>query len=242
MRIRPWFLVVLLALGAGHRPALATGSPDEVLISFTGFDYEDSDFSGTYLDLGEGYKVVGFVTSAGPLLAPWIDLEAYEYTIYVRDLTVSGRFFTFPNLTVTFANNGRGSYYADAFPIDGGTAATYGVNPPNATAPSTFIDNPTACPQCGERVTGDIDNCVLVYDFNTNQGSVAGNMTLDGGPDLIYVPPPQRPGWRLGGLLGVPNATIPAGYDHQVDGECRIPGKTPATHRTWGAIQALYRN
>jgi hypothetical protein len=142
---------------------------------------------------------------------------------------------------VTFANNGRGSYYADAFPIDGGTAATYGVNPPNATSPSTFIDDPTACAQCGERVTGDVDNFVLVYNFTTNQGSFAGNMTLDGGPDLIYVPAGQRSGWVLGGLLGVPNATIPAGYDHQVDGECRIPGKTPAAHKTWGSIKALYR-
>jgi hypothetical protein len=90
-------------------------------------------------------------------------------------------------------------------------------------------------------VTGDVDNFVLVYNFSTSQGSFAGNMTLDGGPDLTYVPIPQRAGWVLGGLLGPPNATIPTGYDHQVDGECRIPGKTPAAHTTWGAIKALYR-
>jgi len=227
----------LLALAG---PAFANGGDDELLISFTGFDYQNPNFSGTYLDLGEGYKVVGFVTSSGPLLASWIDFTSYEYTIYVRDLSVNGRFFTFPNLTVTFANNGRGSYYADNFPVDGGTAATYGVNPPNATAPSTFTDG-TLDPNTGERVTGDVDNFVLVYNFSTNQGSFAGNMTLDGGPALIYVPVPQRAGWVLGGLLGPPNATIPLGYDHQVDGECRIPGKTPAAHHTWGAIKALYR-
>jgi hypothetical protein len=233
-------LLLSASLLAVAGPAFATGGEDELLISFTGFDYEDPDFSGTYLDLGEGYKVVGFVTSAGPLVAPYIDLGAYEYTIYIRDLTVNGRFFAFPNLTVTFANNGRGSYYADNFPSNGGTAATYGVNPPNATSPSTFIDagGPGAV---GERITGDVDNFVLVYNFSTNQGSFAGNMTLDGGPDLIYVPPVQRAGWVLGGLLGFPNATIPAGYDHQVDGECRIPGKTPAAHKTWGSLKALYR-
>jgi len=234
-------LLLSVALLAYAGPVLANGGADEVLISFTGFDYQNPNFSSTYLDLGEGYKVVGFVTSSGPLLASYIDFTSFEYTIYIRDLTVNGRFFTFPNLTVTFANNGRGSYYADAFPADGGTAATYGVNPPNATAPSTFIDNPTANPQCGERVTGDVDNFVLVYNFSTNQGSFAGNMTLDGGPDLIYVPPAQRAGWTLGGLLGFPNATVPLGYDHQVDGECRIPGKTPAAHKTWGAIKSLYR-
>jgi len=221
-------------------PAFATGGEDELLISFTGFDYQNPNPSGTYLDLGEGYKVLGFVTSAGALIAPYVDLGAYEYTIYIRDLTVSARFFTFPNLTVLFANNGRGSYYADDFPINGGTAATYGINPPNATAPSTFIDG-TLDPNTGERITGDIDNMVLVYNFTTNQGSFSGSMTLDGGPDLIYVPPAQRAGWVLGGLLGPPNPTIPTGYDHQVEGECRIPGKTPAAHTTWGALKALYR-
>jgi hypothetical protein len=233
-------LLLSISIVAFAGLAYAEGGETEVLISYTGFDYEDPDFSGTYLDLGEGYKVVGFVTSAGALLSPWIDFTSYEYTIYIRDLTVTGRFFTFPNLTVLFANNGRGSYYADNFPVDGGTAATYGINPPNATAPSTFIDG-TSDPNTGERVTGDVDNFVLVYNFSTSQGSYAGSMTLDGGPDLIYVPVPQRAGWTLAGLLGPPNATIPAGYDHQVDGECQIPGKTPAAHKTWGALKALYR-
>ena len=227
-------LLLSAALLAYAGPAFAEGAEDELLFSYTGFDYEDPDLSGTYLDLLEGYRVVGFVTSVGPLLTGWVDFTQYEYTVYIRDLTVNGRFFTFPNLTVTFFNNGRGSYYEDEFPINGGTAATYGTNPPNATAPSTFIDG-------AEQITGDVDNFVLVYNFSTNQGSFAGNMTLDGGADLIYVPPAQRAGWVLGGLLGPPNATIPTGYDHQVDGECRIPGKTPATHKSWGSIKALYR-
>jgi hypothetical protein len=234
-------LLLSASLLASPGSAFAEGAEDELLFSFTGFDYQDPNPSGTYLDLGEGYRAVGFVTSVGPLLTPWVDFSTLEYTFYLRDLTVTGRFFTFPNLTVLFANNGRGSYYADEFAVDGGTAAIYGTNPPNATAPSTFIDD-TGCAQCGERVTGDVDNFVLVYNFTTNQGSFAGNMTLDGGPDVIsYIPPSQRAGWVLGGLLGRPNATIPLGYDHQVDGECRIPGKTPATHKTWGSLKALYR-
>jgi hypothetical protein len=229
--MKPARLLLLFAfLLAFARPAAA----DELLFSFTGFDYQDPNFSGTYLDLGEGYRVVGFMTSAGPLLNPNVDFSSYEYTFYLRNLSVNGRFFTFPNLTVTFANNGRASYYQDDFPGGGGTAGTYGTNPPNATAPSTFIDG-------SERITGDVDNFVLVYNFSTNQGSFAGNMTIDGGADLTYVPVAQRAGWTLGGLLGPPNATIPAGYDHQVDGECRIPDATPVVSKTWGAIKALYR-
>jgi hypothetical protein len=215
-------------------PAHANGT-DEILLGFTGFDYEDPDFSGTYLDLGEGYKVVGIVTSFGPLLTPWVDDTVNEYTFHTFNLTVNGRFFTSPFLTVTFNNNGRGRYYADD--IGTGTPATYGINPPNATSPSTFIDG-------SMRVGGDVDNFVLTYDFSINDGNFSGDMTLDEGPDLIYVPAGQRAGWVLGGVnnhgLGG-NPSIPTGYDHQVEGECRIPGKTPTTHKTWGAVKALYR-
>src|SRR6266545_84770 len=152
-------LLLSASLLASAGPAFATGGVDEILISFTGFDYQDPNPSATYLDLGEGYKVVGFVTSAGPLLTGYIDFTSYEYTVYIRDLTVGARFFTAPNLTVIFNNNGRGSYYADNFP-PAGTAATYGTLPPNATSPSTFIDG-TLDPNTGERITGDVDNMVL---------------------------------------------------------------------------------
>ncbi len=232
-------LLLSASLLAYAGTAFANGAEQELLFSFTGFDYQSPNLDGTYLDLGEGYNVVGFMTSSGPLLSAYVDMSSFEYTIYVRNLTVIARFFAFPNLTVQFANGGRGSYYADNFPPIG-THGTYGTNPPNATAPSTFIDGNGSGP-VGERITGQVDNFVLVYNFTTSQGSFAGNMTLDGGADIIYVPASQRAGWTLGGLLGPPNATIPTGYDHQVDGECDIPGKTPATQHTWGAIKALYR-
>lgn len=230
---RPALIVVYAALLANACPVFATGNPDEILLSFTGFDFESPDPGAGYLDVGDGYRVVGLVTAAGPLLAPYIDSSAYEYTIYLRDLTVSARSFTFPSLTVTFADNGRIGYFQDEFPGGGGTAATFGTNPPNATAPSTFIDG-------SERVSGDVDGLVLVYDVSAGQGSLAGDMTLDAGPDLIYLPPGQRAGWTFS-LFGQTNPGIPAGYDNQTDGSCLIPGKTPAAHRTWGALKALYR-
>lgn len=227
-------LLCALFVAAAAPAAHATGD-DILLLGFTGFDYEDPNPSATYLDLGEGYKMLGTLTSVGSYLAPYVDQGVNEYTVYVRDLSVNGRFFTFPNLTVTFVNGGRGSYYED--PIGSGTAANYGINPPNATAPSTFIDG-------AMQITGAIDNFILVYNFSTNLGNFFGDMTLDGGPMLTYVPVGQRAGWVLGGLndqgLGG-NPSVPEGYNHQVDGECRIPGKTPTTHKTWGAVKSLYR-
>ena len=224
-------LLVFASFLAFARPAAA----DELLFSFTGFDYQDPNYSGTYLDLGEGYNVVGIMTGAGSLLSPVVDFSSYEYTVYLRGMTVNGRFFTFPNLTVTFTNNGRVSYYQDNFPGGGGTAATYGTSPPNATAPATFIDG-------SERLTGDVDNFVLTYDFSTNKGTITGDVTIDGGADLAAVPPSARAIWTLSGnLLGPPKATIPAGYDHQVDGDVSTPKSTPVVSKTWGALKAPYR-
>ena len=210
---------------------------DQLLFGFTGFDYQDPNLDGTYLDLGEGYNVLGFVTGVGPLLDPYFDTSVNEYTLQIHNLSVVARFFTAPNLTVQFSNGGRASYYAD--PLLGGTHGTYGVNPPNATAPSTFIDGSL-------RLTGSVDNMILTYNFSTNQGNFAGNMTVDGGADAIYIPADQRPGWVLGGLAGnglsgPPNVPVPTGYDHQVSGECRHPDATSSTQATWGAIMALYR-
>lgn len=228
-------LLCLATLAVGAPAAHATGE-EVLLFGFTGFDYEDPDTSpGTYLAVGEGYKVVGFVTSVGPWLDPWVDQSVNEYTVHMYDLTVNANYFFPPFLTVTFDNGGRGRYYEDD--IASGTNATYGTNPPNATSPSTFIDG-------AMQIGGRIDYFVLTYDFSINDGNFSGEMTLDEGPDLTYVPPGSYTGWTLGGInnhgLGG-NPTVPAGYDHQVEGECRKPGKTPASHTTWGSVKKLYR-
>ena len=214
--------------------AFATAArADEFLLGFTGFDYQDPNTNpGVFYDLGEGYNFVGFVTSVGPLLDPYVDTSVNEYTINITNLFATSRVAFGSFLIVDFSNNGRGSYFAD--PLSGGTPGTYGVNPPNATSPSTFTDG-------SMRLTGNIDGFVLSYDFGTNSGNFSGTMTQDGGPDLIYIPTGERGGWTLGGLAGRPNNTIPNGYDDQVSGECRIPDATPTAHKSWGAVKSLYR-
>ncbi len=231
-------LLCAASLAVGAPVAHATGT-DVTLFSFTGFDYEDPNPStGTYLDLGEGYKVVGFVTSVNPTyLGATYDPSSFEYTFHLFDETVTLRSFFAPFLHVEFSNlAGRARYYRDNFP-PGGTAATYGINPPNATAPSTFTDGTV-------RIGGNIKDFTLDYNFSTQLGNFQGTMNLDEGGDLSYVPAGQRLGWILAGLNNQGlngNPSVPQGYNHQVDGECRIPGKTPAAHKTWGAIKALYR-
>ncbi len=234
---RKVLLLLFTALLAGSAQVQA----DEFLLAFTGFDYEQPDANPAnsnpdeYLEFGDGYNQIGFVTSVGPLLAPYHDPGTYEYTFFLFNLSVVFHAYNpGPNiLQVLFADNGRARYYEDL--IAGGTPALYLTNPPVVgEVPDKFIDGSV-------KLGGDVDQMVLVYNFNTNAGSTVAYMNQDEGTALIYIPPAQRNGWRLSGLLGRPNNTVPEGYDNQVEGECRIPDTTPTTHKTWGAIKSLYR-
>ena len=115
-----------------------------------------------------------------------------------------------------------------------GTPGAVRVNPPNATAPSTFIDGTLI-------LGGHIENMVLTYDFIANQGGFMGNIHFDEGT-LLGADPCRAAPWLDALRPRRPSEPVRAdGYDHQIAGECRIPGPVPATHRTWGALKALYR-
>jgi hypothetical protein len=226
-------LLLLLALSVIAVPAFAQS--DVLLLGFSGFDYESPNPNpGTYLAVGEGYSTLGFVTAFGAYLAPHVNTAANEYTYHYYDLTVATYLYEGNSLLVKFVDPGRGRFFEDSRAT--GTAALYGANPPNATVPSRFID--------GNLILGGrIDELALWYDFTPEapQGGFVGKITLDEGALLGQIPVLQRNGWTISGLAGRPNPSVPVGYDHQISGECRIPGSVPATHRTWGALKALYR-
>jgi len=233
---------VLLLILTGALALAAPAAADQFLLGFNGFDYDSALATSThYLDTGDQYHSVGYITSVDPgLLGSYVDFSVNEYTYYMYGLKVDLQSFGGGVLEADmgFTTTGRTRYYED--PLSGGTHGVYGTNPPNATAPATFTNGTVA-------LGGKTYNFVLNYDFNLCQGDFSGNMDLDEGVDLIYIPVSQQPGWVLGGLSGTKalscttNTSIPAGYDHQVTGECRRPSVTPSTHKTWGAIKALYR-
>jgi len=226
------WLVTLTCLAALTVNARAA---DLFLLGYTGFDYEDPNSSpATYLDLGEGYRMVGFITSVNPYYLT-LDFTNNENTVVVGnpgELLVVARFFTFPLLAVN-CSNGHVRYYEDP-KVGGASNAIYGTNPPNATVPSTFSDGT-------ELLGGDMIGFSLTYDTSTNDGSWSATVNLNEGTQLSYIPPAQRAGWQMTGLLGRPNATVPQGYVNQTSGECRIPDVTPTSVKTWGNIKSLYR-
>jgi hypothetical protein len=223
---RKALLLIFTAVIAFAVPARAA---DVLLFAFAGYDYQDPNSNPVeYLDVGEGYHSIGFVTSFGPDLESYVDPDNFEYTMYTQNLVVIAHTFYGTLLVVDFGNGGRGRYYSD--PIGGGTHGVYSNT-------ATFTDGTI-------RLGGVINSFNLTYDFDPtiNAGQYSGTMNLDEGPDLIYIQPAsRRNGWTFAGTAGAPNPTIPPGYDHQVQGECRLPASTPTTHRTWGAMKALYR-
>ena len=228
---------VLLLLAATFSFATAAKADNITLLGFTGFDYVQSGpgpggAPPGFLQVGNSYHAVGFVTSFHSMMTGVINNATNEYTFYIDNASVTASSYVNDVLEVNFANNATLTVYEDSRST--GTAASYGINPPNATAPSTFIDGTNA-------LTADVDNLTLVYDYTTAQGNFEGTASLVGGSKLYVIPPAQRNGWVLGGLAGAPNATVPAGYVNQISGEIQIPGATNATQKTWGSLKALYR-
>ena len=88
-------LLLLSAAVVFAVPARAT-TTYELLFAFTGFDYQDPNTvlgptldHSDYLAVGEGYKVVGFVTEFGPSLSPYVS-SSNEYT---NQQTTAARIF-----------------------------------------------------------------------------------------------------------------------------------------------------
>jgi hypothetical protein len=243
MKLRA-FLLLLTVLLAFAVPAAAQ---DEVLLSFTGYDYQTDPGApnGIYLALGDSYYAVGFATSFHPTwLGGYVDNVANEYTFYQHGLVVNSYSFSGGVLVIGFAGGGVVDYYEDGSkdarnPPNPPNCPKYGSNPPNADAPSKFSNGLLA-------ITGSLDGASLYYDFNAgvNQGGFQSNMNITGGNYAGYVPGPSWDGWLMSGLATPPPGgnpcAAPPGYDHQLAGECRHP-VVSSSHGTWGSLKKLYR-
>lgn len=239
LRALLFLLTVLLAF------AVPAAAQDEVLLSFTGYDYQTDPGApnGVYLALGDSYTAVGFATSFHPTwLDPYVDTGVNEYTFYQHGLVVSSYSFTSNVLVVDFAPGGHVEYYEDPSfdatnPPNPPNCPRYGAFPPNADAPSKFNNGLAA-------ITGSLDNASLYFDYNAGQGGFQSEMNIDGGAYAFYVPAPSWSGWFMSGLIPPPPGgnpcAAPPGYDHQIAGECRHP-VVANTHGTWGALKKLYR-
>lgn len=198
-----------------------------LLADYQGFDYQPTKVGPGFGDVGNTYEVLSTVPQLGAPLV--FNLGANQYTVVISGLTSTSKVSLGTYDIIGYAG-GTVSIYEDA--IGGGTPATYGINPANATAPSTFIDGTNI-------LVGGLSGFQVVYDNATRTGSFEGNLTFSGGSQLGNIPVNQRAGWTFAGVTGN-SPILPQGYLHQVDGSIYLDNPVAVQTTTWGSVKALY--
>jgi hypothetical protein len=226
-RLIPRMLFVFFAVCAvSASPARA----QTLLFDYVGFDYEFPDLNpGVFGAVGDGYKGLGEVPF---LFSPLVsDQTTYQYTYYFDGLTAAVRTPVPPFVIIDYTGPGTITIYEDL--RLGGTAADYGTNPPNLTAPPTFVDGTPI-------LVGKLTNFRYLFNTVTMSGSFDADFEAIGGTQIGNFPLNNRLGWTFAGATAN-STTIPDGYDNQVDGQTFLHPPTSARPGTWGGLKARYR-
>ena len=216
------FLTVLLAACA---LSAAPAQAQTLLFDYVGFDFEHPDNDPDFGGLGDGYQGVGEVPV---LFAPLVFNHAtYQYTYHFDGLEAQTRTLVGDFVIIDYTP-GTLTIYEDAT-----TPGVYGVNPPNGTAPPSFVDGT-------EYLVGNLTNFQFVFNSVNNTGSFQADFEAVGGSQIGNLPVNERLGWTFAGATGN-SSTIPEGYDHQIDGQTFLLPPTATRSGTWGDIKARYR-
>jgi hypothetical protein len=193
------------------------------LLDFQGYDYWEP--AGCYNALGD-------VTGVNSDYLTF-DYANNEYTFSLRNVcTAMVDSTSIPGMIIWSFNGGTVDVFEDADP--GGTHRDYGINPPNATAPSTFEDGTLV-------LGGDINTMTMLWNSMTGEGSLEGTMDLNRGSQLVNIPMNQRTGWTLAALRDVQNPIpTPEGYFWQIDGYLEISDPIPTQKTSWGELKQQY--
>jgi hypothetical protein len=193
------------------------------LLDFNGYDY--------WWPAG-CYNAVGDVTAVNSSYLTF-DYVNNEYTFSIQNLcTAMVDSTTIPGLIIWSFTGGTVDVYEDA--IAGGTHRDYGINPPNATAPSTFEDGTLV-------LGGDFSMMTLVWNTFSGVGSLEGTMDLNRGSQLSNIPMNQRTGWTLAATRDIDDPIpTPEGYFWQIDGYLEISDPIPTEQKSWGELKRQY--
>lgn len=209
-------LTALLALAA--TTAIAQ---EEVILHMSGNSYETGGFPPS--NLGDELQAVGILNDIDQPLV-W-DTANYSYTWHVRDLLSIGEVIFGTTRVVTYGG-GLLTIYVDFLPSN----HDYGVNPPNATAPSTFTDG------ISTYLDGYFTDFTLTFNHATNTGSFVGTLNFTGGD--VYPLLTQYDGWTFGSDIA---GFSPNGYDLELNGDVGLFASVGVEANSWGAIKGLYR-
>jgi hypothetical protein len=219
--MRTFAFALLVGLVALY-PAGAIAGSRASLIDFGGYSYEDGGFPVS--NLGDELAMVSVVDGLTTPLQ-W-DPTNNEYTLHLGSLISAGQEETDPHNIVVTYDFGSIGLYEDAYAT--GTLADPGVNPPNATAPASYVDG-------NDFLLGELASFTIFYNTQFNSGAFEAEVTFTGG-DHYGDLGPQTTGYTFGGVFVF---GIPQGYDLSWDGQILLD-PVAVEPVTWGAVKATY--
>ena len=208
--------MALLATAAIAQPAI---------IDYQGYAWETGGLPPS--NAGDVLSVVGVVDAIDVRFG--VNFGVEEVTVYASNLVSTGGVNVGGGVIQVAYTGGSLDLYRDP-----ARNHDYGVNPANATAPSTFVDGTLF-------LGGTFDNFFLFFDTNSGTGAYEGYLTFTAGSGLGNLV--QAPGYTFGGVLNsaASGGNVPAGYDLQVDGTIEVRFPTGVEHKSWGAVKSLYK-
>ena len=203
----------LLSLG------FAPGANAASLIDFQGYSYESGGFPPS--QVGDGLNFVALVDGLTPPLS-W-NPAGNEYTLHLTGLTSLGTDQPDPNnIVVHYAGGTLGLHEDSSFNADPG------INPPNGSAPGSYIDGPLY-------LGGQLQNFTIFFNTQFNSGAFEADVTFNNGGHFGELGA-QTTGYTFGGVFIF---GVPTGYDLQWDGQILLD-PVPVENVTWGSIKGTF--
>ncbi len=193
-------------------------------IDYWGFGWETGGFPPS--DPGDVLIFTGVADAADPLFG--VDLSAYEVSFHVYDLVSDGESAIGGGYTMTTYSGGMLDIYLDDTPD-----ADWGINPPNATSPSTFTDGLLFFRGSFQDFT--------VYMGPDGSGSYEGHLDGLAGDVIEQICADCAYTWG-GSFTPASGAQIPEGYDLQLDGVFQLDESVGNDRTTWSRVKSLYGN
>ncbi len=191
-------------------------------IDYYGYAWETGGFPPS--EVGDVLVFTGVTDYADPIFG--VDLEAEEVTFYMYDLVSTGSNDIGGGTLQIDYTGGYLEIYRDA-----GMNADWGINPPNPTSPSTFID--------GTLFFKGSFNSMTAYLAVSGYGSYEGSLDGIDGTMIDEVCTGCVYTWG-GSFTPATGAQIPDGYDLQVDGVFEIEEAVSTENSNWGSVKALF--